>query len=285
MRLVASLTAILFSLALLNFAAAQEAKAPANPEIKKDDDKKTADDKGKDDKGKDDKTKDDKGKDKTPKAAKPTFTYDSTFAGKLMTVAQNGELTIQYTQKVPVPRPSFQQEYLTWQQSLSSRYGQYLQEKNPSQKYNHLIEYQKLQAKPPVQYEIKDMTKDVVVKQAKTMKIRLAVPELQYDDKGNLVKLDATKLKELQGPEGYPGYPAEIAALQTNQYVHVFMVKPAAKGPKGSKEDPKKGPDISDIIGGGVKDGDNKQAPTIVDEDWNGPRVILVVIRNDLFKQ
>jgi hypothetical protein len=294
MRLGITLTAVFFALAVCHFTAAQDAKAPAPGEVKKEpgnkenpqdpkkDDKKI--DKG-DDPKKDDKKDPKKDDKKDPKKDVPKFTYAATFAGKLTSIAQNGEMTIQVTWKAKVPHGDYNQRVLNyqvavanWQKDLVNREYQIAVEKNPQNKFNQIIEYQKVKSNPPKAPELfymKDMSQDVIVSQAKDMKIRLQVPEVQFDKKGNPIPFTADFLKELQGPEGYPGFPTENANLTTNTIVQVYLAKPIPKDPK------KKGPDISDIIGGGNKKDPKMDEPA----DPGTPQVTLVVIMNNFVKQ
>jgi len=85
------------------------------------------------------------------------------------------------------------------------------------------------------------------------------------------------KLKELQGPEGFPGFPSEFGALHTNLNVVVYLSKPTGT----TSKDPKKKPnqvDISDIIGGGTKV--NPDMPEEITNP-NTPQVMLVVIMTE----
>jgi len=301
MRLLTTLTALFVFGLILSVAQGQEAKAPAPQDNKKEAGNKEKpadppkgeekkDDKGKDDKGKDDKGKDDKGKDDKKKDDKknttPKFTYHYTFAGKLMSVSPNsGEVTIQVNYKVKTPHGDANQRLLNWQKDLANRQVQIAQEKNPQQRYNLMIEYQKVLAKPPELFYLKDMTQDVILKQAKDMKVRVQYPELQYDTKGNPIPFTKEKLKELQGAEGYPGFPTENPALQTNTTVQVYVIFPTPKGVVDPKDPKKKAPDITDIIGSAAKPKDkDKKDPAVEDDDTTTPRIVAVLIANN-YKQ
>src|SRR5262245_20403825 len=132
MRLGTGLITALLTLSFVTVAQGQEAKEPANKEIKKEpgnkenpQDKKT-DDKGKDDK-KDDKGNDDKKDDKkNPKDVPPApkFTYAATFSGKLINIKENGEMSIQVKYKVQVAHADANQRLFNWQKDLANReYG------------------------------------------------------------------------------------------------------------------------------------------------------------------
>jgi hypothetical protein len=259
MRLVTAFVAILLTLSLLGFCRAQDAKAPGKQDVKKDGDKDNPPDKKK----ADDKKKGDK---KTP--ATPTFTYGQTFIGKLMKIDANGELTVQIAYKIKEYLPDAQQRLINWQNDVNNKKIQIAKAQNQQQYLQYVAEYQKALASPPVLTTDKDMTKDFVLKPAKDMKLRVAIPEIKYDTKGNPIPFTKETLKELAGPEGYPGYPTEIVTLQTNQTVQVFLSKPKAKDPKK-----KTGPDITDIIGGG-----NPKDNPMMEEDLSIPRVLVIVV-------
>jgi len=307
MRLLTTLTALLLTVFVLNLAQGQEAKAPAKQDDKKEagknekpadpqkgDDKK--DDKGKDDKkpddkkgdkGKDDKKPDDKKPDdkKNPKDTTPKFAYHYTFAGKLMSVSPNsGELTIQVSYKVKTAHADANQRYINWQKDLANRQVQIAQEKNPQTRFNQMIEYQKVLAKPPELFYFKDVTQDVILKQAKDMKVRGQFPEIQYDTKGNPIPLTKEKVKELQGPEGYPGFPLDNPTLPTNTTVQVYLVFPTPKGVVDPKDPKKKAPDITDIIGATKPKDKDKKEPGVEDDDTTSPRIVAVMIANN-YKQ
>jgi hypothetical protein len=261
-----SLIATFLTLALFSFVQAQDAKAPdkgdkKDPPVKKDTppDKKDTDDKGKDDKK------------KPMEPATPKFTYGGTFVGKLKTVTQKGELTVTLTQKIKVTRPNAAQVIYNYNKGIADRQYNIAREQNPQQRFNLINDLNnfKVNNAPKFNdlYEIKELSQDVIVQQAKEIKLRVAFPELQYDAKGNPVQLTKEKLKELQGPEGYPGYPTELSNLTTNTMVQVYLAKPLPKDPK------KKGPDVSDIIGGG-------KTPTVEDMENTLPQATVIFFKS-----
>lgn len=294
MRLAFTCFAFLLAFGLLMPVYGQNEKKDdkkVDPAAQKADDPKGKDDKtdpkGKDDKkdpkGKDDK-KDPKGKDnkKDPKTDVKKFSYAQYFSGKISAMSEKtGEMTVEVTQKMQVPvnnaaqlLANYQRDMVNWKNDLANRQVQIFQQKNPFEKQRQIIELQKVQSNPPKYpqlYQTQDKKTDVIVRIGKEMKVRTAFPELQYDNKGNPIPLTPEKAKELQGPEGYPGFPTEFSALHTGQNVQVFVNLP--KNSPASKDPKKKGPDISDIIGGGAK---NKDQPEEVNP--NLPEAVAIMI-------
>jgi hypothetical protein len=92
-------------------------------------------------------------------------------------------------------------------------------------------------------YHFQTVTKEVELQTTDDVKVRLAYPPAQFDDKGKPKKYTAKELKELKGPDPrLPGYNGEFSDLQQEQTVTVTLVKkkdaprPAAK-PKGKEAD------------------------------------------------
>lgn len=217
--------------------------------------------------GKKDEKKDPKKKAEPKKPEVNKFTYGQTFGGKLVNMA-NGQLTIQITTNLKVPYPDAGRRLLNWQRDIANRKNSIARERNPFRRQQLIAQLQQKMAQPPQLYKIEKKTQDVIVPTGKDMKVRVAFPEPQYDEKGALIKLTAQKLKELQGNEGYPGYPADFNALHNGVLVQVYL-----SNPKVDSQKKKKGVDISDIIGG------SKEEPGVgVEPNPNLPQVVAIVI-------
>ncbi len=70
---------------------------------------------------------------------------------------------------------------------------------------------------------------------ADDVKVRMANPPPQFDDKGRIKRYTAKELRELRGKEKY--YPAEFSDLKTGQIVQVTVLqkKTASRAPKRGK--------------------------------------------------
>ncbi len=71
---------------------------------------------------------------------------------------------------------------------------------------------------------------------ADDVKVRMANPPPQFDDKGRLKRYTAKELRELRGKEKY--YPAEFSDLKAGQIVQVTLLqkKAAPRPPKRGKD-------------------------------------------------
>lgn len=70
------------------------------------------------------------------------------------------------------------------------------------------------------------VSQDISLETLEEVKVRVANPPPTFDEKGNLVRPTAEKLKELKGPDPrLPGYSAEFTDVRVDQIVQVTLVK------------------------------------------------------------
>src|SRR5207244_3200625 len=82
----------------------------------------------------------------------------------------------------------------------------------------------------PNLYQVKEIKKDIELRAADEMKVRVLNPPVDYDDKGRPKKYTAKELKELKGPDtSLPGYAGDLESLRPNQVVKVYLKKKDAK--------------------------------------------------------
>ncbi|HEY9870430.1 MAG TPA: hypothetical protein V6D08_14795 [Candidatus Obscuribacterales bacterium] len=227
---------------------------------------KKADAKG-DPKGKDDKKP-------APDDGKKRIEWGTYFLGKLQKM-EAGTMTFKVKITRQVPYPDAAQRLFNWKKGLADRYTNILRERNPIERQRQLLEYQKALAQPPQLYRVETTEHDFTVRPAKELIVRVNIPDPQYDSKGNLIPLTKEKLKELQGPEGYPGFPAQMSDLAQGSDVYVYLARPKNTG----KQPDKKAPTVEDLLRG---TGNNeKQVDDLVD-----PRipeaVMVMIVRSNL---
>lgn len=78
------------------------------------------------------------------------------------------------------------------------------------------------------------------------LKVRSAIPPVEYDDKGNLKKYTKTELAAMKGTGTMPGYAADFSALKEGQLVDIYLAKAVAKTAAPKKKD-------DEAVGGGYK--------------------------------
>ena len=230
---VGGLTILCLAVAIPVLAAQdKDAKKDEKPEVKKDVKKDEAkkDDPKKEDPKKsakeDDKKKTDK-KDKTKPPEEEKLVWGNMVKAKLarMDASSKGGFAIQPVDPFKVGQ--FNAWKLQQMQSIATA-------TNPTDYVNRMQSYQsQLQAKAGDIFG-----KEVEVRPADKMKIRVNFPPTKYDDNGNLVKWTAKDLKELKGNSKLPGYPGELSDLRAGQQVDVYFAKvpPPPPGSKGKKK-------------------------------------------------
>jgi hypothetical protein len=134
----------------------------------------------------------------------------------------------------------------------------------------------------PSPYEMKPQ--DVKIRLASDVKVLSTIMEVQYDDKGNPIKMTKEMYQKVRA-----GLPAQIGDLRVGQYVQVVLAKPqqpkatkqtAAKNNKGGKTTA----NVADILGGSSEEeGGGGVGETLVDPRI--PEALLVVIISGDSKQ
>lgn len=237
---------------------------------------------------KDDK-KDDKDAEKTDKDKKEAkddskkFRAGGAFMGKILRMGQSAksEITLEVAYQMQVPNPSGQQELLRRQQDIARRQFDLSRSRNAQEYQQRLRSLQEIMTRPPPKlFDIKEYTREVSVRAADDMIVRSAYPEVQYDDKGNQIQMTPDLLKKMAGPEGYPGFPAELSAVKPNSYVRVYLAPmPKKKGDPKQKQPGAKSNktevDIADLLGENAA-----EAPSAVESlsDPNTPTAILIEV-------
>ena len=145
--------------------------------------------------------------------------------GKLTTVEGSSKnFTVQITYKVGVPNAGALQNIENYK--IQAAQVQLDPNRSAQDKLNALrsiqIEILKNQANA-ITYKDEAANLDFVA--ADDMKVRVANPPVEFDDKGKPKKYTAKELKELKGPGNYPGYPGEFENLKVGQYVSVYLPK------------------------------------------------------------
>lgn len=209
------------------------------------------------------------------------------FPGKVMK-AEAGKFTIQVTYNIQVPVADaprralqYQQQLARWKFNLARQLASAQRQTNPFQRARSFAQYQnslRNMPRPPQLTQPKTITKDVEIRTGAKLIVRTATPDLQYDEKGNIVRLTPKKLKKLAGPEGYPGFPATLSDVSSNSTVRVYLAR--RKNPKSKK---KKSPNIADILGTTANSKGGDQEPAV---DPNIPEALMIVVMpNNQFKQ
>jgi hypothetical protein len=85
--------------------------------------------------------------------------------------------------------------------------------------------------------KVTTVSKDFDLDALEDVKVRIAQPPQQYDDKGNPKKYTSQELKDLKGPDTkLPGYTSEFGDLKIGQTVTVYLT---TKKPETKKADDK----------------------------------------------
>jgi len=92
--------------------------------------------------------------------------------------------------------------------------------------------------------QVQRTTQNIELEAAEDMKVRMANPPMEYDEKGRPKRYTSKELKELKGSSALPGYPGDFENLKTNQVVQVYLAKPktapkpAARPKPGAEKEP-----------------------------------------------
>jgi hypothetical protein len=205
---------------------------------KKPDDKKPATDSKSDDKKTDEKKTDVKKTDVKKVLEKNVNTEKSIRAGEL-----RGKIVAVIESKkslrlsIPLQVPRINAGELRAAANDEVNYKLQLARGNASAAAQHLYNMQIHQARSVT---VHTEYKEIELQTIEDVKIRLANPAPDYDDKGKPVRPSAKKLKELKGPDPkLPGYTGEFSNLAGEQVVTVTLVKKKSEG--GPKLPPVKG--------------------------------------------
>ncbi len=144
--------------------------------------------------------------------------------------------------------------------------------------------YAKELAKNPG-YKMVTMAKEFQLKVSPKVRVAKAALGLEYDEKGNIKKYDAEKLKEMRD-EKIPGYKATLAEVLPNTEVVIYLKKNTPETPKGKdgeekkseKSDAKAKDILGDILGGKAPTPGTTTTPTAA--PTNSPEVIGILIQN-----
>jgi hypothetical protein len=209
----------------------------AKPDAKKDDKDKKGDDAKKDDAKKDDKdAKPDAKKEIDKKEAKETERKykDGVLRGTIKNVDETKrqlrlELAIPITKLNEGEARALVQEQANLQTAILKR------DANGIANANNAIAQHQARL-----YSIETKKVDIQVTTVEDLKVRLARPPVQFDEKGKVKKYTKKELDDLKGPDTkLPGYMAEFSDLHADQIVEVYLKKKdASKGakPTGKKD-------------------------------------------------
>jgi len=73
--------------------------------------------------------------------------------------------------------------------------------------------------------QVQHLYRDIDLEAAEDLKVRLAAPPMEYDEKGKPKKYTAKELRELKGPGNLWGFPGDFDNLKLNQVVRVYLAK------------------------------------------------------------
>lgn len=136
--------------------------------------------------------------------------------GKILTVLESKKsIRVQVTMVLPQITAGALNNYLSAEQAMQRA-------NSPQALYNAQVQLAKAEANL-VSYT--RVTKDYELQTTDDVKIRLAKPPEQFDDKGGVKKLTRKQLRELKGDPKLPGYPGEFSNLREGQIVSVTLVR------------------------------------------------------------
>jgi hypothetical protein len=133
--------------------------------------------------------------------------------GKIVAIVE-GKKSIRLQVQIPTLNPGAMQSMMQAQYNLARA-------NSPQALFN--AQRQMMQAQAQMyRYQAKDYELQAI----DDVKVRLAQPPAQFDDKGRVKKYTAKELKELKGDDPkLPGYQGEFGDLKQDQVVQVTLVK------------------------------------------------------------
>jgi hypothetical protein len=171
--------------------------------------------------------------DKDPEAAEAKIMRSGVVRGRVVAVIEDKKtLRLQLTIPYMKINTGALQNYQNAQMSL-------LRATNPQ----GVVQAQQQMAQAEAQiYQVATVNKDVEWQATDDVKVRMANPPPQFDDKGRQKKYTKKELKELKGDDKLPHYPASFSDIKQEQIVEVTLVrkKDAPRTPvrKGKDADP-----------------------------------------------
>jgi len=169
--------------------------------------------------------------DKDPASATEKMLKAATIRGKVMAVIEAKKtLRVQVTIPYLKLNTGALQSYQSAQMSMLQ--AQNLQQLSQAQ--------QKMMQAEATLYTVATTTKDVEWQAADDVKVRMANPPPQFDDKGRIKRYTAKELREMRGSDKL--FPAEFSDLKQDQIVEVTLVRkkgaPRTPVKRGKDADP-----------------------------------------------
>lgn len=225
--------------------------------------------------------KDKKNEKKTTKKQEPKekpsrLSYSGKLVGRVVsTGGTSGIIKLEVTTTMQVPNADGQRQLLQRQRRIAQLQFQIQTARNFQDRQRRMLDLaREMNQQPPKLYDLKEYKNEVQIRTGEEIKVRVATPEPQYDEKGNLVKMTREFLQKLRGPENLPGFPADRGDLNDNQVVQIYYRLPKVQKAEKKSGKVKKGTDIADILGQNTSPEDGGDA--LVNN--NLPEAVLVVI-------
>jgi hypothetical protein len=124
------------------------------------------------------------------------------------------------------------QHLIKQQNQLARLQAQIMKTRNPAKRAAKLqqfavkVQRQGLKANAQhLPYRVVTRHQDVPLVAAEDVKVRVAAPPIEFDEKGNPRKYTPEELRKLRGPEKLWGYPGDWSNLQNGQEVKVFLAR------------------------------------------------------------
>jgi hypothetical protein len=157
---------------------------------------------------------------KSPSDKKERFEWSKKFDAKLTKLdGSTKEFTVQVTSGEPDPQ-RVQENQLYYNQRLAQI------SVAPVQSRQRLLAELQLDMQRRALNAMKKVTKDIDLQADDNIKVRVAQPPTEPDDKGFSKKLTKAELKKLKGPDAtLPGYTADFDQLKVGQQVTVYLAK------------------------------------------------------------
>jgi hypothetical protein len=182
---------------------------------------------------------------KEPSAADYQALADAhTVTGKLLSVGGSDKsLNLRVDYQVLQPNPNGAKGQANGMQHLLREQQQILRTRNPWVRAQKLQQFEidviRQQGRAVNQaFKVVSEHKDFDLQSTPEVAVRYLEPPAQYDDKGNLKKYTAAKLKEMKGKNpDLPGYAADFDKLAPGQTVRVSLAKPKADKDKPKDKD------------------------------------------------